>query len=277
MARSALTALFVVVLLATAALAAAATGRARLGQRDEGSRSAPAATVAPATRSELAPVASLPRPSARESRRERPGASQRRFRVLRVRSGQSVKLRAKPGGSTVARVGARTEFASQAVLSVARRRGGWLGVVSAALPNGRLGWVREGDAAVRAATGRVSVSVDLSKRWLELRRGNRVLRRVSVAIGRPGSSTPTGRFAVTDKLPGSRYGSYYGCCILALNAKQPNLPPGWRGGNRLAIHGTNSPGSIGRPSSAGCLRAADDDLRILMRDVPLGTPVFIHG
>ena len=75
------------------------------------------------------------------------------------------------------------------------------------------------------------------------------VRTLSVAIGRPGSETPTGRFAVTDKLRGGNYGPYYGCCILALNAHQPELPAGWTGGNRLAIHGTNSPGTIGAPAS----------------------------
>jgi len=97
-----------------------------------------------------------------------------------------------------------------------------------------------------------------------------------VAIGRPGSSTPTGRFAVTDKISGNRYGPYYGCCILALSGHQPNTPAGWRGGNRLAVHGTNAPGTIGTPASAGCLRGSDRDLRTLMRRVPVGTPIFIR-
>jgi lipoprotein-anchoring transpeptidase ErfK/SrfK len=99
---------------------------------------------------------------------------------------------------------------------------------------------------------------------------------MTVGIGRSGSPTPTGRFAVTDRLAGSNYGSYYGCCILALSAHQPYLPAGWPGGNRIAIHGTNAPSTIGTASSAGCLRARDADLRVLMRRVPLGTPVFIR-
>jgi hypothetical protein len=82
---------------------------------------------------------------------------------------------------------------------------------------------------------------------------------------------------VTDKLPGSRYGSYYGCCILALSAHQPNLPPGWPGGDRIAVHGTDDPGSIGAAVSAGCPRARDADLRYLMRVVPLGAPVVVRG
>jgi lipoprotein-anchoring transpeptidase ErfK/SrfK len=146
-----------------------------------------------------------------------------------------------------------------------RRRGG-------VYPIARL----RGSVALRSARVGYSLHVDLSSRRLELRRGWRTLRRITVAIGTPGSPTPTGRFAITDKLAGSNYGSYYGCCILALSGHQPNLPPGWRGGNRLAIHGTNAPGTIGQAASAGCLRAADADLRVLMRRVKLGTPVFIR-
>jgi lipoprotein-anchoring transpeptidase ErfK/SrfK len=78
-------------------------------------------------------------------------------------------------------------------------------------------------------------------------------------------------------VPGSTYGAYYGCCILALSGHQVNTPAGWQGGDRLAIHGTNQPASIGVPSSAGCLHAEAADLRTLMRHVPLGTPVFIRA
>jgi hypothetical protein len=188
----------------------------------------------------------------------------------------ALPLRARPGGRVLARAGARTEFGGPRVLSVAARRGRWLGVVAAELPDGRLGWVDAGSRALQLRRTAYSLHVDVSERRLELRRGGRRVRRMSVAVGRPGSGTPTGRFAVTDKLSGSRYGPYYGCCILALNGHQPKLPPGWPGGNRLAIHGTNAPGSIGAAASAGCLRAADADLHVLMRRVPLGTPVFIR-
>jgi lipoprotein-anchoring transpeptidase ErfK/SrfK len=98
-----------------------------------------------------------------------------------------------------------------------------------------------------------------------------------VGIGRPGSPTPAGRFSITDKLSGGTFGPFYGCCILALSGHQTNTPAGWQGGDRLAIHGTNDPGSIGVPSSAGCLHADAEDLKVLVRRVPLGTPVLIHA
>jgi lipoprotein-anchoring transpeptidase ErfK/SrfK len=187
----------------------------------------------------------------------------------------STSFSAQPGGPAAGTLGATTEFGSKQVLSVAARRGAWLGVVTSALPNGQLAWIKRADA--RLTRTRWALRADLSEHTLTLLRGHRVVRRIDVAIGRAGSETPTGRFAVTDKLAGSAYGPYYGCCILALSAHQAHTPPGWTGGNRIAIHGTDSPSTIGTAASAGCLRAADADLEVLMRRVPVGTPVFISA
>jgi hypothetical protein len=197
------------------------------------------------------------------------------YTVARVHAGRTVALRNKPGGPTVAKLGPRTEFGSKRVLAVAQVRGRWLGVLVPERPNGKLGWIDGRSDAIDRGRVKTSLRADLSRRTVELRIGPRVVKRMKVAIGRPGSSTPTGRFAVTDKLSGGRYGPYYGCCILALSGKQPNLPEGWRGGNRLAVHGTNSPSTIGAAASAGCLRGSDRDLQTLMRRVPVGTPIFI--
>ncbi len=197
------------------------------------------------------------------------------YEILRVRSGQLVALRARPGGKLLARLDARTEFGSPQTLAVVARRGAWARVVTSALANGRHAWVRV-DGKVSLGRTRVTVTLDLSARKLVVRKGEAVVRRMTVGIGRPTSPTPTGRFAVTDKLPGGRYGPYYGCCIVALSAHQPNLPPGWTGGDRIAVHGTNDPGSIGAASSAGCPHAGEADMRLLMSAVPLGAPVFVR-
>jgi lipoprotein-anchoring transpeptidase ErfK/SrfK len=184
-------------------------------------------------------------------------------------------LYASPGGAVVTRLSPRTEFGSPQTLGVVRQQGRWLAVVTTARPNLRLGWVRS--PAVRLTRTPVSLVLDLSSRRLILKEGDRVVRRMTVGVGRPTSPTPRGRFAVTDKLSGSRYGSFYGCCILALSAHQAHLPPGWTGGDRIAIHGTNVLSTIGTASSAGCPHARDADLRVLMRRVPLGAPVFIRA
>jgi lipoprotein-anchoring transpeptidase ErfK/SrfK len=98
------------------------------------------------------------------------------------------------------------------------------------------------------------------------------VRTIRVGTGAAATPTPTGRFAVTDKLDGAAYSPVYGCCILAISAHQTHLPSGWTGGDRIAIHGGPTAGAV----STGCLHADTSDLRYLMRVVPLGALVVIH-
>jgi L,D-transpeptidase catalytic domain len=185
-----------------------------------------------------------------------------------------VALRARPGGRVVEHVSSRTTFGSPQALSVVRsRHDRWLAVSTPELGNGRLAWIDARAGGLRYARTRLELDIDLSERLVTLRSGSRVLRRFVVGVGRADSPTPTGRFSVTDKLNGPTYSAVYGCCILALSATQPNLPAGWSGGNRIAIHGGPTDGAV----SAGCIHAGDADLRYLMRLVPLGTPVLIRS
>jgi L,D-transpeptidase catalytic domain len=185
-------------------------------------------------------------------------------------------LRSRPFGPVVARVGATTPFGSRRALGVVTtRRGRWLAVTEAGIGNNRVVWVDAKAGGLRYARTPLQLVVDLSRRSLEIRRSGEIVRRLNVAVGRPDSPTPTGRFSVTDKLDGGSFSASYGCCILALSATQPKLPAGWTGGNRIAIHGTLS-SDFGSAVSAGCMHASDSDLRYLMRTVPLGTVVVIH-
>jgi lipoprotein-anchoring transpeptidase ErfK/SrfK len=161
------------------------------------------------------------------------------------------------------------------VLAVTARRGGWLRVSASERRNGRSGWIRAGAARLGATD--ISIHVDRSARRLTLRRGDAVLRRFPIAVGRPGNETPLGRFAVTDRLRTGRADSPYGCCALALTGHQTKLVPGWPGGDRLAIHGTLNEETVGTEASLGCMRAYTHDIRALMRRVPLGAPVFVRA
>jgi hypothetical protein len=223
------------------------------------------ARLAPAPR---ALAARLPHLRVREQRP--PG----RYTILRVRRGKTAKLRAKPGGRTLTRLADRTEFGSSQTLTVVRRHGRWAGVTTSRRPNGRLAWVDESSDAFERDRTRVSLRVDLSRRVMTFRQGG-FKRSVRVRTGGPLSPTPTGRFAITDKLAGARYNSVYGCCILALSGHQERTPPGWRGADRLAIHCSTAPRRF-TGSTAGCVRAESSALRMLMRNVPLGTPFFVH-
>ena len=191
----------------------------------------------------------------------------------RVPPGRRLTLRASPEGRVLTTVGPRTEFGSPQTFSVAYEQGPWLAVRSTALGNTRLGWVRA--RRVRLLNRTLSLEVDLSKRELVVHDVG-ILRRMRVGIGAPDTPTPPGTFYVTDKLRGADFGAYYGCCIVALSGRQPHLPQGWSGGDRLAIHGSLAP-TWGLAVSNGCLHADEVDLRYLMQNVPLGTAVRIHA
>jgi L,D-transpeptidase catalytic domain len=197
------------------------------------------------------------------------------FPIATVRPGQQVALHTSPGGTVFERVGDRTEFGSMSVYWIEKVKGAWFGVSTPDLPNGEIAWVRDDRFKLTISQTHFWVSADVSAHRLALHYGKRLLERFPVTVGSPTSPTPLGNYAITDGLVGRGLGPWYGCCVLALSGHQPNLPAGWIGGNRIAIHGT--PGSIGGADSHGCLRASDPDMISLFARVPLGTPVFIHA
>lgn len=239
-------------------LAAAAFTAAACGQEDTtGEQRPPLPATAPVEPGELPPG--------------------RGHLLARVR--ENVLVHDRPGGRPIARLRPKTPFGEPRTLGVVavRDERRWLGVHSPVLGNERVGWVPNDESALDLSRTRISLHIALSRTEVRVRRGRRTIRTIPIAIGAAGTSTPPGRFQVTDKLPASRFpAGPYGCCIVALSARQPNLPDGWAGGDRIAIHGTTRPETIGQAASNGCLRASDPDLRALMRDVPVGAPVFIR-
>jgi L,D-transpeptidase catalytic domain len=193
--------------------------------------------------------------------------------LLRVRLGAHVRLHARPGRRVVARYGARTEFGSRTVLTVLARRGSWAQVSAAAL-RGRRVWVRLDHRVARRQT-RWALRADVSDRTLATIHDGRVVHTFPVAVGAQRSPTPIGRFQVTDKLRGPKFGSSYGCCILALSTDQPHPPAGWTGMARMAVHGTDAERTVGGAVSAGCLHARAPAMRWMMAHIPTGAPIVI--
>jgi hypothetical protein len=185
----------------------------------------------------------------------------------------------RPNGTPVARLRTLTPFAEPRTLGIrtVRDERRWLAVHSPVFENHEIGWIPNDPDTLDLSRTKTSLHVSLSQTEIELRRAGRVVHELPISIGRAGNDTPVGRFQVTDKLPASRFPKGpYGCCIIPLSARQPNLPPGWAGGDRIAIHGTTQPETIGQAASNGCLRATDADLEVVMRSVPVGAPVFIE-
>ena len=186
-------------------------------------------------------------------------------------------LRASPasGAHSIARLLTKTQFGSPVMLWVVSHVSGWLGVMTPQAGNGRVGWIAQGAVALSREPWKLEVS--LGARRLTVLNGGKVVVRYTVAIGASGAPTPTGRFAVTDRLVTGDPAGPYGCCILALSAHSPHAIQGWTGGTRIAIHSTPDSGSIGEAASHGCVRVTLADGRWLLAHIPLGTPTLISS
>jgi lipoprotein-anchoring transpeptidase ErfK/SrfK len=187
----------------------------------------------------------------------------------------STVLRAKPHGRRLARLTTKTQFGSRETALVVRHVPGWLGVVSTEAGNGKVGWIPLRAVSLTRVNWQLKVS--LRARRLTVLEGDKVVKRYTVAIGQPAAPTPTGRFAVTDRLTTGDPSGPYGCCILALSAHSPHAIQGWDGGDRIAIHSTPELWSIGQAVSHGCLRLTLPEGRWLLGHIPLGTPTLISA
>jgi lipoprotein-anchoring transpeptidase ErfK/SrfK len=237
-----------------------------ISSTDPGAAKATANTFTP----NAAGTPSVPTPPPAKTPRHHPQSG-----VLVALLRHATPMRASPGGKTLAKLTTRTDFGSPQALWVVRGSGTWLGVISPIAGNGHVGWID------RAATklGRVTwqIKVSLHQRRLTVLDNGKVIHRYSVAVGRPSAPTPTGRFAVTDRLLTGDPTGPYGCCVLALSAHSPHAIQGWNGGDRIAIHSTPETSSIGLPVSHGCLRLTLAEGRWLMAHIPLGTPTLISA
>ena len=165
-----------------------------------------------------------------------------------------------------ARWGPPPSSARPRVLNVAARRGAWLGVVTDEQPNGRLAWVKAKDPGLRGSRTSWSLHADLSERSVELRRGGQTVKRLSVAVGTSSLAHPARalrRDRQDQRLPLRR--------LLRLLHPGPHRPPDRirrPAGPAATASRSTAPtrlSTIGNAASAGCLRAADADLEVLMR------------
>lgn len=182
-------------------------------------------------------------------------------------------MHATPNGHVLAKLARKTQFGSPQAMWVVRHSGRWLGVVSPTAGNGHIGWIPASAASLSRVNWQLRVS--LSARKLTVLDNGQVKQRYTVAIGAPDAPTPTGRFAVTDRLLTGDPAGPYGCCILALSAKAPHAIQDWSGGDRIAIHSTPETETIGEAVSHGCVRLTLAEGQWLINHIPLGTPTVI--
>jgi lipoprotein-anchoring transpeptidase ErfK/SrfK len=237
-----------------------------------------AATTAPAAAPNVPGTAPAPSstPTAVELRGGVPCATPHRT----VEVTRDLAVRAAPNGAVVGTVPMQSRFLGQSMrawVQAVSTDGLWGKItVPWSKPVGTSGWIPLTGLAGRTTS--TMVVADLSERRMHVYNGCRELFSVGTAIGRPGSPSPTGRFWVTDRVPvpAAQRGSF-GTFAFGLSTVQPHLPPGWHGGDQMAIHGTGAPGSIGQAASAGCLRVGEDALTRLRPLLRSGTPVVIQA
>jgi len=139
----------------------------------------------------------------------------------------------------------------------------------------RSGWIRLDGLQIDPVN--VHIDADLSARTITVVRAGHVIFSAPTAIGAAGSPSPVGDFWINDPVAVGPDQPQFGSYAFGLSALQPHTPRGWTGGNQMAIHGTDNPGSIGTAASAGCLRVSDRTISRLRTLVAPGTPVTIHA
>lgn len=138
--------------------------------------------------------------------------------------------------------------------------------------------------ATAAVTTNREILLELGKRTISLVEDGRVLRSWPVAVGDPATPTPTGRFAVRNKVVNPQYQS------TKSGKNNPTIgPQGPLGDRWIGFHTTTRDqfGIHGTPTawewtvrdraavSHGCVRMLTPHVRELFEKVDLGTPVVV--
>ncbi|MGD0651862.1 MAG: L,D-transpeptidase family protein [Verrucomicrobiia bacterium] len=135
--------------------------------------------------------------------------------------------------------------------------------------------IRVGDR-LRIYQGHFAVEVNKTANTLTVADNGRFFKRYRVGTGQF-SKTPVGEFTITSRIENPPWYRPDGKTI-PYGDPENILGTHWLGLNvpGYGIHGTWEPNTIGRQSSAGCIRLLNDDVAELFVMLPVDTPVTIH-
>lgn len=140
-------------------------------------------------------------------------------------------------------------------------------------PNGARGWVSR--RHVRITHTPYRLDIDLSRRLFFFGRRGRMLFAGAVVIGTRGTPTPVGQFSAAYIMRSTD--RFFGPYALALNAYSGTLRSFAGGPGQTSVHGTSAPRLLGGRASHGCVRVSNRAINEIIRRLPLGGPVDIHG
>ncbi len=166
-----------------------------------------------------------------------------------------------------------TSLGAPATFVVTETAGEWIRVLVPVRPNGTEGWVNL--AQVQLTTTSLRIDVNVTTRSVTLFDRATELFAAPVIVGKPATSTPTGRCYVTDTID-KRVGGAYGSGILSTSCFSQALDAFDGGVPVIALHGTNRPDLLGQAASNGCIRMGEPAITRLRSTVPIGTPVDVH-
>ncbi|MBI1870249.1 MAG: L,D-transpeptidase family protein [Chlamydiae bacterium] len=123
-------------------------------------------------------------------------------------------------------------------------------------------------------TGQISLVASKSLNILNLKINGEVVKTYQVGTG-VGGSTPVGEFKVINKLKDPSW--HHDGKTYPFGDPKNILGTRWMGLNfkGYGIHGTLDPTSVGKQSSAGCIRLKNEEVEELYKIVPVGTVVSI--
>jgi len=188
--------------------------------------------------------------------------------------------RRSPDGPVVARFGSKNEndyptlFGVVGVVHAVDCSPLWYRVELPIKPNGSKGYVRA--TSLQVVTVKSRIVVDVSERQLTVYEAGAVRLTAAVAVGSPGTPTPTGTYYVNQRLVPTDTSGPFGPGAVGISAFS-NVLTGWTQGGPIAIHGTNEPWSIGRAVSNGCIRLPNATLERVFDLALAGTPVIIRA
>lgn len=149
--------------------------------------------------------------------------------------------------------------------------------------NGRAATFSAGgrEVTARPESAFYEIEIERSARRLTLRFRGKEAESFPVCVGK-GRATPLGSFRVANKVVWPAWRSIYTGALVPggrgnpLGARWLGLTARGSGGHAIGVHGTNTPSSIGRAASAGCVRMHNKDIITVYEKVMVGTPVHIR-
>jgi lipoprotein-anchoring transpeptidase ErfK/SrfK len=125
----------------------------------------------------------------------------------------------------------------------------------------------------------VSLVLKLKEKRVYVYRGDKVIKKYPVAIGKKGWETPVGEWQVMEKIRNPAWTSFKTGEVFAPGTKNP-LGARWigfwtDGKDVIGFHGTANVKSIGTAASHGCVRMRNRDVKALFPLVKVGTTVKV--